>query len=394
MSSGRHHTTEKPAASRPLRVVCAGGGTGGHVFPAVAIADALRKQRPDAEIRFAGARDRIEWKAVPKAGYEIRPIWISGLQRRFTLSNILVPLKLLVSLFQSFRLLRSFRPDAVICTGGYVSGPVGWVAARLGIPLFLQEQNSFPGVTTRLLSGDARRVFTAFEPAAKHLPKPAHGGRIRLFGNPVRAALLPLYEEAEKQRLRKKAGQAFGIPDTATVLLILGGSGGAGPVNEAVRRNLDRLHNELGLHIIWQCGKAYIEALELEIDRKAYPRLHLYHFIDDMAGAYAGASIALSRAGAGICTELLIAGLPSVLMPSPYVAGDHQTQNAKAMTDAGAAQLLSDKEAPEQLVPVLQYLLGDEVRRRAMAGAARKLAKPGAASDIAAEVLRCLEAPD
>lgn len=395
MGSGTHHTSDdKKAASRPLRFVCAGGGTGGHVFPAVAIADALRKQHPDAGFLFAGARDRIEWKAVPKAGYEIRPIWISGLQRRFTLSNMLVPLKLLVSLIQSFRLLRDFRPDAVICTGGYVSGPVGWVAAKLGIPLFLQEQNSFPGVTTRLLSGDARRVFTAFEPAEKHLPKPAEAGRIRLFGNPARAALLPLYDAAQKQHLREKARQAFNIPETATVLLILGGSGGAGPVNEAVRRNLNRLHNDLGLHLIWQCGKAYIESLEQEIDRNEYPRLHLYHFIDDMAGAYASASMALSRAGAGICTELLIAGLPSLLMPSPYVAGDHQTQNAKAMTDAGAAQLLSDADAPEQLVPELERLLSDEASRQKMAHAARQLAKPEAASDIAAEVLHCLETPD
>ncbi|MFW6347290.1 MAG: UDP-N-acetylglucosamine--N-acetylmuramyl-(pentapeptide) pyrophosphoryl-undecaprenol N-acetylglucosamine transferase, partial [Cyclonatronaceae bacterium] len=219
---GYHHAS---ASGQALRVVCAGGGTGGHVFPAVAIADALKKRRPEATITFAGARGRIEWNAVPRAGYEIRPIWISGLQRRFTFSNILVPLKLLVSLFQSLRLLRRLRPHAVVCTGGYVSGPVGWVAAKMGIPLFLQEQNSFPGVTTRLLSGHARRVFTAFEPAAEHLPKPASAGRIRLLGNPARAALLPLYDEAQKQRLREKARHHFGIPAEASVLLILGGSG-------------------------------------------------------------------------------------------------------------------------------------------------------------------------
>lgn len=392
MNAQSRFTQQKP--DRVLRFVCAGGGTGGHVFPAVAIADALRKAHPEADIRFAGARDRIEWKAVPKAGYPIDPIWISGLQRRFTLSNLLVPLKLIVSLVQSLRRLRAFKPNAVICTGGYVSGPVGWVAARLGIPVFLQEQNSFPGVTTRLLSGDARRVFTAFEPAVKHLPKPAAAGRIRLLGNPARAALLPLYEEACKQELRKQARQKFGIPESAQVLLVLGGSGGAGPVNEAVRKNLDKLHGKMDLHIIWQCGKAYITALEQEIRREAYPNLHLYHFIDDMAEAYACASVALSRAGAGICTELLIAGLPSVLMPSPYVAGDHQTQNAEAMAEAGAAQLLSDRAAPTGLVPVLKNLFGDDSARNRMAAAARGMAKPEAAADIAAEVLDYLQNPD
>ncbi len=366
---------------RPYTFLLTGGGTGGHIYPAIAIADALRCVQGDARIAFAGSRDRIEWKAVPKAGYDIHPIWISGIQRRLTLSNLLVPVKLIVSLIQSFFIIQKMKPDAVICTGGYVSGPVGWMAAKRSVPVFLQEQNSFPGVTTRMLSGFAARVFTAFEQAERHLPKAK--GRISLLGNPTRKEIA--------QSNATSAHASFGLqPDKRTVL-ILGGSGGAAAVNDAVLLNLNTLHSEMNLQLIWQCGPRYLESLESKIDASNYGGLHLTKFIDNMAEAYATADIVITRAGAGICTELLIAGKPSVLMPSPNVAGDHQRQNASAMAEGKAAIILEDKDASEKLPEVLKGLMASPEKLQQMKQAALSMAKPDAAAQIAAEITDILD---
>lgn len=370
--------------SKPVQTytyLITGGGTGGHIYPAIAIADALRAVQGDALIAFAGSRDRIEWKAVPKAGYEIYPIWISGLQRRFTLSNILVPVKLLVSVIQSFFIIQKMKPDAVICTGGYVSGPVGWMAAKRSIPVFLQEQNSFPGVTTRMLSGFAARVFTAFEQAAEFLPKAK--GRISLLGNPARKEITSSGSSA--------AHGSFGLSADKPVVLILGGSGGAGAVNDAILKNLDELHNRMDIQLIWQCGPRYLQRLETKVDATQFPGLHLTSFIDDMATAYATADVVITRAGAGICTELMIAGKPSILMPSPNVAGDHQRQNASAMAENGAARILEDADAGDQLPKVLQDLMASPETMDKMSEAARSLAKPDAAAHIAAEIIEILD---
>ncbi len=368
-------------ADRAYTFLISGGGTGGHVYPAIAIADALRKSLPESVIAFAGSRDRIEWQAVPKAGYPIYPIWISGLQRRLTLKNLLVPLKLTTSLLQSLRIMRKLKPDAVICTGGYVSGPVGWVAGKLGIPVFLQEQNSFPGVTTRLLSAVAERIFTVFKEAEVYLGKAK--GRISLLGNPTR-------NEIVKPGM-KGAHDVFKLEAGKPTLLVLGGSGGAVTINEAMLSGLSQLHDAAKMQIIWQCGPRYLKSVNNRIDPDRYPALRVRAFIDDMAAAYQAADIVVTRAGAGICSELMIAGKPSVLIPSPNVAGDHQRKNAEAMAEKGAALVLADNEAVEKLPGLVADLLGDKSRLDSMRQAALKMAKPDAADAIAGEIISFLD---
>lgn len=364
--------------SAPLRILLAAGGTGGHVFPAISIADAFRDLKPDAVIEFVGTRDKMEWFAVPKAGYKIHPVWISGFHRRLTLQNALFPLKLVTSIWQSFRILSRVKPDVVICCGGYASGPIGWAATRRGIPVYLQEQNSFPGVTNRMLAGKAQAIYTAFKEADHYFP----AGKTQLFGNPTRKSLL------------KKAGEQsfsfFGFQPGKPTLLIIGGSGGAGPINDAVLKNLDHLHNTLGLQILWQCGARYIDALRKKIVLSQYPRLVLTDFIDRMAEAYETADVVISRAGAGSCSELMLLAKPSILMPSPNVAGDHQTKNARAMAANGAALLIKDQEAGEQLPVALGNLFRDRDLLKKMSDAAFSLARPDAARQIAQDILKRL----
>lgn len=361
------------------RVLMAAGGTGGHVYPAIAIADALKAQGSDMDIRFVGTKNHMEWTSVPKAGYEITPIWISGLQRRLTPKNVLFPIKLLTALVQSYWLLRSFRPSIVISCGGYVAGPVGWVAAKLGIPIMIQEQNSYPGVTNRMLACYARRIFTAFPDAQNYFPK----DRVRMVGNPTRNKL--------RQANAQTAREYFRFTEDRPVLLVLGGSLGAKSINEAMRHSLDTLHDIVGLQIIWQCGKRYIDDLEKDIDVEDYPRLRLHAYLDDMPAAYAAADLAVSRAGASSCSELMITGTPSVLVPSPHVAGDHQTMNARSMQEQGASEILEDDSLQDTLSELVTRLLADHEQLRRMNDAALAMAKPMAAQDIAEEIRTTIE---
>lgn len=371
----------KRTRKRKWTFLLSGGGTGGHVYPAIAIADAIREHVPDAVIRFAGSPDRIEWEAVPKAGYEISPIWISGVQRRFTLSNLLVPVKLLVSLFQSLVIIRRLRPHGVICTGGYVSGPVGFMAGLLGVPLFLQEQNGYPGVTTRLLSRWARTIYLAFGGADEWLGNAKD--KLLLSGNPTRREIVASFEgELEEMPYGLEAGRR--------TLLVLGGSGGAKAINDSVVAHLARMHDEMQLQILWQCGPAYYEKLRAEIDPERWPRVHLMPFIDDMASAYKAADVVFARAGAGTCTELLIAGKPSILMPSPHVAGNHQMHNAAEMVAIGASIMLEDAEGPVVMVDFLREIITDEERMAQMKASARAAARPDAAKRISANILNTL----
>lgn len=355
-----------------------GGGTGGHVYPAIAIADAIREHIPDAVIRFAGSPERIEWKAVPKAGYEISPIWISGVQRRLTLSNLLVPVKLLVSLFQSLVIIRRLRPHAVICTGGYVSGPVGFMAGLLGVPLFLQEQNGYPGVTTRLLARYARKIYLAFSGADEWLGNAKD--KLRLSGNPTRREIVASFEGELTE-------MPFGLEAGRRTLLVLGGSGGAKAINDSVLAQLETMHDGMQLQILWQCGPAYYEKLKAETDTARWPRLILTPFIDDMAAAYKAADVVFARAGAGTCTELLIAGKPSILMPSPHVAGNHQLHNAAEMVAYGAAISIDDADGPVVLADFLKDIFEEEGRMEKMKAAAREAARPNAAKQIATDIL-------
>ncbi len=367
------------AAVGAPRVLIAAGGTGGHVFPAIAIADALKEERPEVRILFVGTNNHMEWHAVPKAGYDIKGIWISGFHRRLTFKNLLFPIKLSVSIAQSFKLVGKFNPDVVVSCGGYVAGPVGWVAAKRGIPLVIQEQNSFPGVTNRLLAKNAEVIFTAFEDADRHFP----AEKTKIAGNPTRSELT----EADPQ-----AGyEAFEFDPKKKTLLVLGGSGGARSINEAIAHNVTELHNELNLQIIWQCGKRYYDKYRNEIALDQLPNLSLKDFLTNMDEAYAVADLVISRAGALSCSELALTGTPSILVPSPNVAGDHQTKNAQSMVDEGAAELVKDIELKNTVTSLVNKLIHDQKRLESMQEAALKLARPDAANEIANEILELIE---
>lgn len=362
-------------AMRNIKVLIAAGGTGGHVYPAIAIADAIREQISDAEIKFVGTRNHMEWDAVPRAGYDITSIWISGFHRRLTLKNLLFPLKLITSLFQSLKIVSGFQPDIVISCGGYAAGPVGWIAAKKGVPLVIQEQNSFPGVTNRLLGKNAALIFTAFKDAETYFPK----GKIKMAGNPTRKSLL----NADKMQAYK----TFGFQPDKQTLLVLGGSGGAKRINEAMAKHIEKLHNEFNLQIIWQCGHRYFDELKTRIHDRGFNHLVLTDFLHNMPEAYAVADLVISRAGALSCSELALTGNASILVPSPNVAGDHQTKNARSMFDVGAAELLRDRDILEQLDKVIKKIIFNNEKLDQMEAAAKKLATPDAASEIANEII-------
>jgi UDP-N-acetylglucosamine--N-acetylmuramyl-(pentapeptide) pyrophosphoryl-undecaprenol N-acetylglucosamine transferase len=364
--------------SRKTRILIAAGGTGGHIYPAIAIADAIIAINSEAVIKFVGTRDRMEWKAVPKAGYEIVSIWISGFHRRFTLKNILFPVKLLVSLIQSWMILSSFKPDLMISCGGFAAGPPGWLAGQRNIPLFIQEQNSFPGITNRLLAKNARLIFTAFKEADHYFP----AGKTKLTGNPTRKTLV----DVEKQ----DAYDQFNFSPQKGTLLVLGGSGGARRLNEAVAANMNKLHDELELQIIWQCGGRYYPDLHQRFDHERYSRLRLINFLDHMAEAYAAADVVVCRAGALTCAELSLTGNASILVPSPNVAGDHQMKNAQSLVRAGAALLLEDGNVRDSLHKLVEKLMSNVEKRKTMQQSALRTAKPNAANDIAGMILRTI----
>lgn len=362
------------AAVGPLRVLMAAGGTGGHVYPAIAIADAIKEFKPGTEFLFVGTRDRMEWETVPKYGYEIESIWISGIHRRLTIQNLLFPVKLITSIIQSFSILKSFNPDIVIACGGFASGPIGWVAVKLGIPLFLQEQNSFPGVTNRMLAKHAATIFTAFDDAKQYLPEE----KIKLTGNPVRGQV--------QVSDRSKALHSFEFTAEQPVLLILGGSGGAKALNDIMTQEIDRLHDSANLQIIWQCGTKYFDDLVQKVKPERFRNLRLIPFIDDMSAAYAVADLVVTRAGAGTCSELETIGQPAVLVPSPNVAGDHQTENAKSLVNAGAAKLLKEEALKHSFYSIVTELIRDKKELSSMSSAMKSLAKPKAAEEIATEI--------
>jgi UDP-N-acetylglucosamine--N-acetylmuramyl-(pentapeptide) pyrophosphoryl-undecaprenol N-acetylglucosamine transferase len=367
-------TNTLTAAGTPIRVLLAAGGTGGHVYPAIAIADAIRKMRPDSEILFVGTKDRMEWQTVPKSGYEIRSVWISGFHRRLTPQNLLFPFKLITSIVQSFSILNHFKPDVVVACGGFAAGPIGWAAAKKGIPVVLQEQNSYPGVTNRMLAKYADTIFTAFDEAGEYL----QGKRIILTGNPVRKQLA--------MTDREESLKMFGFKARKKVLLILGGSGGAKAINDAMKENLEELHDCLDLQIIWQCGNRYYDRLKQDIDTDEYPNLRLLPFIDNMPAAYGAADLVLTRAGASTCSELMLLGMPAIFVPSPNVAGNHQVRNASAMVHAGAATQLNEEKLEEKLTRAVKKLIFDPEELGKMSEAMKSLAKPAAATAIAKEI--------
>ena len=378
-----------PPATRPdteavgtPRVLFACGGTGGHVYPAIAIADAVRALRPGAAVAFAGTRDRMEWEAVPKAGYPIRGVTVSGFQRGLSADalkrNATFPFKLAKGLWDSWQAVGAFDPDVVVGTGGYVSGPVGLAASLRGVPLVLQEQNAYAGATNKLLAGRADRVFLAFDAAESYF----EGARTVVSGNPVRQDLQNVD--------RAEARAHWDIPDGSRVLLAMGGSLGAGPINGALKLHLDALLQDKSVFVIWAAGKRYYDTLREAVPE--HPRLRLVPYLDRMDLAYAAADLALCRAGAITCSELAVTGTPAVLVPSPNVTADHQTKNARALEEAGAAVLLPEADLVARFPDVVAPLLHDAERLDEMGGAADAVARPDAARTIAEAVVALADA--
>lgn len=373
-----------------LRIIISGGGTGGHIFPAIAIADAIRRQEPAAEILFVGARGRMEMERVPQAGYPIEGLTISGLQRTFSWQNLMLPFRLVGSLLQAGRILSSFRPQLVVGTGGYASGPILAAAVAKGIPIAIQEQNAYAGLTNRLVAGRASRVYVAWEGMEKYFP----AAKIRMSGNPVRQDIVQVAEELSDplraEALRQRAAAALGLSHEKKTILVAGGSLGARAINEAVMRLGSQWAARQEVQWLWQCGKLHYEACSAA-DCAHWPNMRLMPFIDRMDMAYALADLVVCRAGALTLAELALLGKAAILVPSPNVAEDHQTRNALAMTTRSAARMLRDEEVGVRLGEQLSDLLADDEGRKALGTAARSLGFPAAAREIAADMIAFIQ---
>lgn len=365
---------------KPYKFIISGGGTGGHIFPALSIANELKRRYPDCEILFVGAEDRMEMEKVPAAGYPIVGLPVSGFDRSSLVKNFQVVARLLKSLHLAKKTVRDFRPDIAIGVGGYASGPTLWMAASLGIPTLIQEQNSYAGVTNKLLAKKAKRICVAYEGMEKFFP----ADRIVLTGNPVRSDL----EYAQNKR--DEAAAFFGLSPEKKTLLVVGGSLGARTINRSIENGLDKILSS-GVQLIWQTGRYYHE--------EALKRLKAYHgmpvwcsdFISRMDYAYSAADLVISRAGAGTISELCLLKKPVVLVPSPNVAEDHQTKNALALVNREAALMVTDQKAPQQLVDKALATLADDVLLANLSQNIVKLAYHDSAGKIADEIEKIIK---
>lgn len=365
---------------RPYRMIISGGGTGGHIYPAIAIANAFKERFPDAEILFVGAKGKMEMEKVPQAGYPIEGLWISGLQRRLTLDNLSFPFKVLSSLWKSRRIVSSMKPDVVVGVGGYASGPLLRVALRKGIPAVLQEQNSYAGLTNKILSAKVKKICVAYPNMEKFFP----ADKIRLTGNPVRKDITELSGK------RDKALRYFGLAADTPVLMILGGSLGARTLNDSVSLALEKLIANK-VQVIWQCGKFYHDEMKAKLSEVAdHNGIKLFQFLKEMDLAYAAADVVISRAGALSVSELSIAAKPTIFVPSPNVAEDHQTKNAQAMVDQEAAFLIKDADARKVLIDQALALLNNTDRQAELSKNIKALAKPNAAEEIVNEIVELI----
>ena len=358
------------------RFIISGGGTGGHIYPAVAIANELKSRFPEAEFLFVGAKDKMEMQKVPQAGYAIKGLWISGIQRKLTLDNAMFPFKLLSSMWNSFRIIKSFKPDVVIGTGGFASGAVLKVASMLSIPTVIQEQNSYPGITNKLLAKKANKICVAYENLERFFPK----DKMILTGNPVRQDLI---NEASKS----EAITYFKLDANKKTLLVLGGSLGARRINQLIEKELDFLLSQ-NIQIIWQCGKLYLNDYS-KYDEKE--NVQLVAFIDRMDLVYAAADVVISRSGASSVSELCIVGKPTIFIPSPNVAEDHQTKNAKAISDKNGAILIRESELEAQFETVFSDLISNESKQVELSQNIKKLALPNATKDIVEEIIKLIK---
>ncbi|RBN50427.1 undecaprenyldiphospho-muramoylpentapeptide beta-N-acetylglucosaminyltransferase [Flavobacterium psychrolimnae] len=361
---------------KQYKFILSGGGTGGHIYPAIAIANELKSRFPDAEFLFVGAKDKMEMQKVPQAGYKIIGLWIAGLQRRLTFDNALFPVKLLSSLLQSRTIIRNFKPDVVIGTGGFASGPLLQVAEFAGIPTVIQEQNSYPGITNKLLSKNANKICVAYENLERFFPK----HKMILTGNPVRQDLIDIDSK------REEALQYFNLDPTKKTLLVLGGSLGARRVNQLIAKEILTFaaHN---IQVIWQCGKLYFDEYKRVEENE---NIQIHSFIDRMDLVYAAADIVISRAGASSVSELCIVGKPVIFIPSPNVAEDHQTKNAQAIVDKKGALLLKESELDSQFSVVFESLVKDPEKQKQLGKNIKQLALPEATKQIVDEIVKLI----
>jgi UDP-N-acetylglucosamine--N-acetylmuramyl-(pentapeptide) pyrophosphoryl-undecaprenol N-acetylglucosamine transferase len=369
-----------------LKFILSGGGTGGHIYPAIAIANEIKTRFPDAEFLFVGAKDKMEMQKVPQAGYEIEGLWIAGLQRKLTVQNMMFPFKLISSLWKSRTIIKNFKPDVVIGTGGFASGPLLQMANSLNIPTVIQEQNSYPGITNKLLSKKANAICVAYENLERFFP----AEKIVFTGNPVRQDLLDVDTK------RNEGIAYFKLDTNKKTLLILGGSLGARRVNQLIAKELDFLL-ATGVQVFWQCGKLYYEDYKKYNSKNAQPATRnsqpvtVKAFIDRMDLIYAAADFVISRAGASSVSELCLVGKPTIFIPSPNVAEDHQTKNAKAIVDKNGAILLRENELDEKFETVFTDLISNENLQHELSQNIKKLAKPNATKDIVEQIIKLIK---
>ena len=359
-----------------MRIIISGGGTGGHIFPAIAIANALKIIDSRAEILFVGAEGRMEMEKVPAAGYAIEGLNISGLQRKLSLKNLSFPVKVISSLNKAGKIIDRFKPDVAVGVGGYASGPLLYMAACKGIPAVIQEQNSYPGITNKILSRKVKRICVAYEGMEKFFPK----DKLILTGNPVRSDILLT------EGKRKEAAAFFGLDENKKTILVVGGSQGARTINRSIQGGIQKLE-DAGLQLIWQTGKAFLSEALSALETAGCRNMKAFDFISRMDLAYAMADLVLSRAGASTVSELCIAGKPAVMVPLPSAAEDHQTRNIEALVKKNAAVMVKDGDAMQQLVNTALNLVRDENRLGELKRHIRQLALPDSAAVIARQVM-------
>lgn len=363
--------------NQELRVIISGGGTGGHIFPAISIANAIRALRPDSKILFVGALGRMEMQRVPAAGYEIKGLPICGFDRKNLLKNIKVLYKIWKSQHMAKKIIKEFRPQVAVGVGGYASGPTLNKAASMGIPCLIQEQNSYAGVTNKLLAKKAEKICVAYEGMERFFP----AEKIMLTGNPVRQALL------DTKISREDAVKSLGLDPAKKTILLVGGSLGARTINESVLQHLD-LVKDSDVQFIWQTGKYYHANILEQLKGKELPNLKVTDFVTDMGAAYKAADLVISRSGASSISEFCLIGKPVILVPSPNVAEDHQTKNALALANKDAAIYVKDAEAPEILLKLAIDTVNDEAKLKSLSENVLKLALPDSANIIAKEVIK------
>ena len=366
--------SQKPKA---IRVLLSGGGTGGHIFPAIAIADEIKKRFPDAEFLFIGTNGKMEMEKVPQAGYKIEGIDIAGIDRGNMLSNLGLPFKILKSLSKSKRIIKNFAPDFAVGTGGFASGPALYEASKMGIPIFIQEQNAHAGVTNKILSKKAKAVFTAY-PKVEGFP----AEKIKFLGNPIRENIISGMQETSQ------AKEKMGLDKNKLTILSVGGSLGSRTLNNGWKDNLDKL-KEKGYQLIWQTGKLDYSELSNESQiSNLKSQIQLKEFIKDMETAYSAADIIVSRAGAIAISELAVAQKPVLLVPFPFAAEDHQTKNAMNLVEKNAAKMVKDSEMQEKFWSTLSEICENENVRKEMSDNLKYFAKPNAAKEIVDEIFK------